>query len=181
MQKWIILAIIILIIVLGIFIVSNVSVETEYTPETEVEDIELRKTIVTLYFKEKDSGELAKETRFIDSKELLKNPYDELINLLISGPENTNFDKIIPDNVTLLNTEFKNGCVTVNFSKELEESNVEKSVFFDSIFKTLTELTEVTNVVVLSDGDLFYENSNLSTSNTSLETNMVNSALTNNI
>ena len=93
MQKWIILIVVFIIIVLSIFIISNVSVETEYTPETEIEDVELRKTIVTLYFKNKETGEMAKETRLIDSKDLLKNPYEELLNLLMQGPENSNYEK----------------------------------------------------------------------------------------
>ncbi len=160
MQKWIILIVIFLIILLSIFIISNVSVETEYTPETEIEDIELRKTIVTLYFKDKTSGELAKESRFVDSKVLLKSPYEEILNLLISGPENSNYEKTIPDNVQIIETKFENECVTVNFSKELENANldeVQKSNLYYSVFNTLTELTEVTNVVILSDGNLFYD------------------------
>ena len=36
------------------FVVINMDVETEYTPEGEIEEEEFRKTLVTLYFKNKD-------------------------------------------------------------------------------------------------------------------------------
>ena len=72
MQKWIILVVVCVILILGTIIMMNVDIETEYVPETEIEDIELRKTIVTLYFNNTQTSELAKETRLIDSKELLK-------------------------------------------------------------------------------------------------------------
>lgn len=163
MQKWIILIIIFLIIILGIFIVSNVSIETEYTPEAEFEEVDLRKTIVTLYFQDKTSGELAKETRFVDSKELLKNPYEELVKLLMSGPENENYERIIPENVELIEAKLENETAIVNFNKELEELNlddIQKTKLYYSIFNTLTELTEVSNVSILSEGKVFCENPN---------------------
>jgi uncharacterized alpha/beta hydrolase family protein len=75
MQKWIIIIIIGVITMLGAFIVLNVDVETEYIPESEVEESQLRNTIVTLYYIDKETGDLAKENRLIDSKDLLKNPY----------------------------------------------------------------------------------------------------------
>ena len=155
MQKWIILIVVFIIIILSIFIISNVSFETEYTPESEIEEVELRKTIVTLYFKDKTSGELAKETRLIDSKDLLKNPYNELLDLLISGPENSNYEKIIPDGVSVIDNKFENGCVTINFSKELSELNLDeasKTNITNSILNTLTQLTEVNSIKILIDG-----------------------------
>ena len=170
MQKWIILIIIFLIIILGIFIVSNVSIETEYTPEEEFEEVDLRKTIVTLYFQDKSSGELAKETRFVDSKELLKNPYEELVKLLMSGPENENYERIIPENVGLIEAKLESETVIVNFNKELEELNlddIQKTKIYYSYSEkmenqdtTLTELTEVSNVSILSEGKVFFENPN---------------------
>lgn len=156
MQKWIILLVVLIIVIIGVFIAMNVSIETEYTPESEVDDVELRKTIVALYFKDKTTGELAKETRMIDSKVLLQDPYDEILNLLMSGPENSNYEKTIPDGVSILETKFENGCVIINFSKELEEANLDGTAKLNigtSISNTLTELTEVNNIKILVDGN----------------------------
>ena len=66
MQKWIILFVIFIILILTTIIVLNVDIETEYTPETEIEETELRKTIITLYFINKDTKEMVKESRLIE-------------------------------------------------------------------------------------------------------------------
>ena len=155
MQKWIILILVSIIIVIGIFIVLNVSVETEYIPEAEVEDIEFRKTIISLYFKDKTSQKMVKETRMIDSKELLKNPYKTLVELLIAGPENLNYEKVIPDGTNIIDIVFENGCANINFSKEFSENNrmpEQIQMSLNSIKQTLMELTEVTSIKVLVEG-----------------------------
>ena len=94
MQKWIILVVVCIIIIIGAVVALNCNVENEYVPEAEIEDKELRKTMVSLYFQDKISKELVKETRLIDSKNLLREPYQELLNMLIRGPENTNYEKM---------------------------------------------------------------------------------------
>lgn len=154
MQKWIIVIIIGLITILGVFIILNVDIETEYVPESEVEEVELRNTIITLYYKDKESGNLSKENRLIDSKELLRNPYKALIELLILGPENEMNESVISKNAKVLNVEFEKGTVIINFSKEFtEESQKDKlQTSKDAIYQTLTELTEVTDIKILVEG-----------------------------
>ena len=183
MQKWIILIIISIIVVLGIVIILNVDIETEYTPETEIEDVELRKTIVTLYFKDRTSGELAKESRLIDSKELLKDPYGYLLKLLFDGPENTNYEKLIPEGTEVLETNLNSGCLEINLNKAFQEANMSeedlnKAIY--SIYNTLSELTEVNSIKVLIEGTEKDEISNviskenLNIDNTNVVSNVVN-------
>ena len=57
----------------------------EYIPEEEISESQLRETIVTLFFLDKNSNTIKSEGRLIDSVVLLQNPYKELVNLLISG------------------------------------------------------------------------------------------------
>ena len=155
MQKWIILIVMVIIVALSIFVILNVNVETEYTPESEVADEELRKTIITLYFKEKGAEELVKETRLVDSKDLLLDPYEKLVRLLLEGPENENNEKLIPEGVNLLDVKFNNGYVDVNFSKEFSENEYDEktlTLIFNSIYNTLKELTEVNGIRILVDG-----------------------------
>lgn len=163
MQKLIILGTIIAIIIIGIVICMNVDIETEYIPESEIEEVELRKTIVSLYFKDKETGEIAKETRLIDSKELLLDPYEKLINMLIEGPENNNYEKVLPEGICVLETSFAYGCVSINFNSELSKIQ-DKTVIVETIEKTLKELTEVTSVEILVDGNKI-ENSILEDTN----------------
>lgn len=152
MQKWIILSIIFIILILTTIIVLNVDIETEYTPETEIEETELRKTIITLYFLDKNTGELAKESRLIDSKELIIKPYEEVLKMLISGPENSNYGRIIPENVKLLETKLEADCLVINFSNEILDSmtdEIKKVKITEAIYQSLKEFTEINSVKIL--------------------------------
>ena len=154
MQKWIIIIIVVLIAILGVFIVFNIDVETEYVPESEVEETEFRNTIITLYFVDKETGTLSKENKLIDSKELLKNPYKTIVEKLMLGPENEKNDKVISENTKIHDIKFEKGIVIINFSKEFSEG-IDKDklqIRKDAIYKTLTEFTEVTNIKVLVEG-----------------------------
>lgn len=164
MQKWIILIVTLIIIILGGIVIMNFNIETEYIPETEIEDKELRKTIVSLYFQDKQTKELVRESRLIDSKNLLKEPYKELINMLMAGPENENFEKCIPDGVKIIDISLSKGIVTINFSNEFVENSSDDKQKYNSIYSivnTLTELKEVSGIKIIIDGneiDGFIEN-----------------------
>lgn len=155
MQKWIILIVVCLIIILGIFVVMNFKVETEYVPETEIEDKELRKTIVNLYFQDKTTKEIVKESRLIDSKNLLRDPYLELLNMLIAGPENDIYEKTIPDGTIIKDITLNGNMIIINFSNEFVEKSIDDKQRYNSvssIVKTLTELTEINEIKLMIDG-----------------------------
>lgn len=130
---------------------------TEYTPQEEISNTQLRQTLVTLYFKNKETGEITPEARTIDSKILLNNPYNELINLLIEGPKNESLEKLIPEGTKLNNVNIQKGIVCIDFSEEF--TNVEnlgaeeENKIIYSIVNTLTELTEVSGVKILINGE----------------------------
>lgn len=142
----------------------NCNVETEYTPETELEDKELRKTIVNLYFQNKETKELVKESRLIDSKRLLMEPYEELLKMLIEGPENSSYERVIPDGTRILGVSVNSNVVIVNFSNEFVEKSTDDKQRYNSvasIVKTLTELKEVNEIKIIIEGneiDGFIEN-----------------------
>jgi len=155
MQKWIILGVVIITILLGVILFLNFSIETEYIPETEIEDVELRKTIVSIYFQHRDTKEVKKETRLIDSKNLLQNPYKELINMLIEGPKSEELESIIPKDTRVLSTLLQSNCLVIDFSKEflnVEADDIQKYNIISAIVNTLTELTEVHSVKILIEG-----------------------------
>ena len=157
MQKWIILSIVVAIIVGVIVIMSNVNIETEYIPETEISETDLRKTIVTLYFQNKETKEMVKETRLIDSKELLLNPYEKMIEMLLTGPESADNENAIPQGTKLLKTSLENGVLIVTVSQEFlgnqtDENSINKSI--EEISLTLRQFTEVTSVNVIVEGEI---------------------------
>ena len=150
-----IIAVIILVIVIGIVIYFNQTDET-YTPEKEIENVDLRKTIISLYFQDKESKSLKIETRLIDSKNLLKTPYKTLVEMLTKGPENNMFETIIPNDTRVISAELQGSCVVLNLSKEFLNNSgdsIQKSNSIYQIVNTLTELKEVSSVKFLIEGE----------------------------
>ena len=153
----------IIILIGGYFVIRYIKSEQmettveEYVPEEEITDDQLRQTIVSLYFPSKETKELMPEARLVDIKEILNNPCDKLINLLIEGPKSDKTDKIIPENTKLLKTYMEGDCAVLDLSSEFlnynkEDKNV-KTIMIKSIVNTLTELTEVNHVKILIDGN----------------------------
>ena len=157
MKKWIVIILIILTILICGILLFNTNVEVEYVPETEIAEVDMRKTMVTLYFQNTENKELQKESRLIDSKDLLLDPYAELINMLMNGPESDFLTKTMPDNTKLLSVELIGECLNVNLSKEFVDnaSNDEKERknYVYSIVNTVTELNEVNSVKFLVEGE----------------------------
>lgn len=160
-----IIFIVILVIVLiggylGIRYVKNKQKETiveEYIPQEEITENQVRQTIVSLYFPAKETNELNPEARLIDIKEIINNPYEKLINLLIEGPKNDKNKKIIPEGTKLNKSYLDEDCLVLDFSAEFlnysQEDEKEKTNMINSIVNTLTELTEVNRVKILIDGN----------------------------
>ena len=150
-----IVLIVLAIIILGGLIYNNVSVETEYTPEQEIKESDNRNTAVSLYFQDKESKNLQVETKLIDSKELLKNPYIKLITLLLEGPDNQNFESAIPKG-TKLNAVVQEGeTLIVDLSSEFMDNSENKELQSNAIYSivnTVTELKEISCVKFLIDG-----------------------------
>lgn len=130
---------------------------SEYNPVEEITDEQLAKTMVTLYFKNKDNNMLVPEPRLIDSKLLIINPYEELVKLLIGGPKNESLINIIPEGTKINKIEIASGIITLDFSKEFVENHMggeeEENKTIESIVNTLTELKEVDGVDILIDGE----------------------------
>ena len=163
MNKWLkillIACILITIILVIMYLFNNNSNEQqmiEYTPEEEITKEDMRNTIVTLYFQNKETKKLQTEARMIDSKDLLKEPYKELLMLLIEGPKNEQLERALPENTKINSVEFEKGTVTIDLSDEfikasLDEFKEENMIY--SIVNTLTELKEVSAVKILIDGE----------------------------
>lgn len=133
------------------------TIAEEYIPQEEIAEEQVRQTIVSLYFPSKDTDELNPEARLIDIKEIINNPYEKLITLLIEGPKNDKNRKIIPVNTKLNKSYLEADCVVLDFSAEFlnysKENDKEKSNMINSIVNTLTELREINQVKILIDGN----------------------------
>lgn len=164
-KKIILLFVIILIIifVIGILSIKFVKnkkeneLKNDYIPEEEISEEQLRETIVSLYFPDKETNILKPEARLVNVKELIQSPYNVLIELLINGPKNDKLKSIIPENTKLLNSSLEGECLILDFSSEFLNYNKEDSKENDnliySIVNTVTELNEVNKVKLLINGE----------------------------
>lgn len=156
------LVLLIIIFVVGFFSIKYVKekkaeeVQNEYIPQEEISDEQLRETIVSLYFSDKETNMLKPEARLVNVKDIIKSPYNVLVELLISGPKNEKLKSIIPENTKLLNSSLDGECLTLDFSDELlnynKEDDKEKDNLISSIVNTVTELNEVNKVKFLING-----------------------------
>lgn len=161
--KRIIIILVFIILIIGIitcvyFIVKNKNTEnemTEYTPQEEISEEQMRQTMVSLYFKN-DNG-LIPEARLIDVKELINNPYEKILNMLIDGPKNENLKKTIPEGTKINKIEKKGENLIIDFSSEFIEKHIEgeleEKLTIQSIVKTVTELTEINGIKIEINGE----------------------------
>ena len=156
------LILLIIIFIVGFFAIKYVKnkkseeIQNEYIPEEEISDEQLRETIVSLYFPDKETNSLKPDARLVNVKELIESPYNILIELLINGPKNDKLKSIIPENTKLLNSSLEGECLILDFSSELlnynKDDSKEKENLIYSIVNTVTELNEVNRVKILING-----------------------------
>lgn len=165
---FIILVLIMLVIGVGIYIViKNKNEIEEYIPQEEISEEQVRQTIVTLYFKNKENGEISAEPRKTDVSLLMKDPYNYLLTELINGPKNEKLERIIPIDVKLNGTRLEKDVLIVDLSKEFllnaPSDEQEQIKILKSIVNTVTELTEVNSIKLLIDGEegRGFENNNI--------------------
>lgn len=160
--KWIVVILIVLVIGLGIWLYWMNHGEAgeefvEYTPAEEITEEQARNTIISVYYKNKETGELMPEARMIDVKLLSDNPYEEILKILMEGPKSEKLEKVIPEGSALLGVELQKDTVCINFSNEFignqKEGAEEEAKTIYSIVNTLTELNEVKRVKILINGE----------------------------
>ena len=166
-KKIIAIITLIILIVIAIFIYNNISIEKttdeyqDYTPQEEISDEQMRQTKVILFFANSETGELESETKIVDANILIKEPYKEIMNWLIKGPQSSNLKKLIPEGTAMHDIKVEKSCAIINLSSEFlnYENDENKLKIINSIVNTLTNLKEINSVKFLINGE---ENENLS-------------------
>ena len=166
-KKIITIIILILIIIISIFIYNNISIENtleeyqDYTPQEEITEEQMRQTKVILFFANKETGELESETKIVDANKLINEPYKEIMNWLMEGPQSSNLKKLIPEGTAMHDIRVENYCAIINLSKEFLNYETEENKFkiINSIVNSLTNLKEINSVKFLINGE---ENEKLS-------------------
>lgn len=160
-KTFIIISVLLIVAIIGVggyFLLQNnqQKQENEIKPAEEISDEQMRQTIVTLYYQNKETKQLMPEGRSIDAKELLTDPYTTLINLLIEEPKNEKLQTAIPTGTRVLKAERKGDIIYLDLSKEFIDNHsggqeAENTTIY-AIVNTLTELNEVNGVKILING-----------------------------
>lgn len=159
----VIIFIILFVIGIGYLIYINLTGEkqnneiSEFIPAEEITDEQLRMTNIELYFFNEEIGNLEKEIRTIDAKNLIENPAKVIIEELLKGPKNEFLSKIIPENTKLNSAKIEKGILYLDFSKEfIKEENLGKEkeeLIINSIKKTMSQLVEINSIKILISGE----------------------------
>ena len=112
--------------------------------------------MISLYFVNKDTNTLVPEARNIDVKELTKDPYGTLMQLLIEGPKSEKLEKTIPEGTKINKIERKQNILWIDVSKEFIQNHKQgvqaESQLIYSIVNTMTQLNEVEGIKIMIDG-----------------------------
>ena len=157
---FIIIFIILIILGIGYLIYININYEKnnnieEFIPEIEITDEQMRETIISLFFKN-DADEIVEESRQVDSKKLLNEPYKYLIELLINGPENEKYIRIIPEDTKIEEINFEKGIIylkLINEKNKFENNKNMKDLFLKSIKATLQQFNEIKEIKIFFNGE----------------------------
>ena len=151
----------ILLILLIIFIWNNITVENnvdeyqDYVPEEEISEEQMRQTKVILYFLNSETGEIESEIKIVDVNLLINEPYKQMINWLIKGPQSSNLKKLIPEGTAIHDIKVEKSCAIINLSNEFLNYGTEenKLKIINSIVNTLTNFKEINSVKFLINGE----------------------------
>ena len=160
-KKIIAIITLILIILLAIFIWNNISIENDvdeyqdYTPEEEISEEQMRQTKVILFFANSETGEIESEVKIVDVNLLINEPYKQIMNWLINGPQSSNLKRLIPDGTAMHDIKVEKSRAIINLSNEFLNYDTEenKLKIINSIVNTLTNLKEINSVKFLINGE----------------------------
>ena len=164
MNKKVIIIIAIILILTGVgvwyFFFYNKQSQNEVNeiiPEEEISEEQMRQTIVSLYFYNGTTQSLVSEGRLIDVKELIKDPYRRLMELLIEGPQNSELTRTIPEGTRINKVEVKGDVLYLDLSKEFIENHEggeeKENATIYSIVNTMINLTEINGEKILIEGE----------------------------
>lgn len=154
----------ILLIILGIVLWSYynrdekvISNTIDITPEQEISDEQLRNTILSLYFIDKETSEIKIESKLIDAKLLMDNPYEKIIKFWLEGPTNNKLKNNCSKNIKINNIILNDDCLVIDFSEEFIAEYLgteeEKISTIYCLVNTLTELNEINSIKILINGE----------------------------
>lgn len=142
----------IIIVIIGVLITKGSEVKNfEKTPITEESQ-----TKIVLYFSDLKNGELVKEYRNVDVKNIKDDMPKTIINELLKGPQNIELVKTIPNKTKVNSICVEDKKIIIDFSKEFKENEEDELKNLHKIYSvvnSLTEITEINEVEIRVEGE----------------------------
>lgn len=136
--------------------IVRVAGETLSSIDGEITQRQRGVQLITLYFlKETETAFLTEgEERLFRTEDVTP---ENVLAVLLAGPESSSLKRIIPSNVKLLNVTQENSIVYANFSNAITEVNVgaeAEAVLVNTIVQSLVQLPGINQVQILVEGNV---------------------------
>ena len=130
---------------------ESVESKEEILPEEEISQEQDSETEIKLYFSDSTSNILVPEIRYINSKDLINNPYMYVLKLLLEGPKEEKYISDILDGTKINNINLKNGILYIDLNEQFLNSKGTNSIY--SIVNTMTQFNEIEKIKITINGE----------------------------
>ena len=141
--------------------VKNTNLSNEYIPEEEISTSQNRTTIITLYFLNPKNSEIIPEARGIDVKEIMNNPYEKILEMLMEGSVDNQIGKTIPEGTKVNSVKLEGSELIIDFDNGFvlnDKNNSEiQDKIVESIEVTFLQLKEISSVTILVNGEKVFQ------------------------
>lgn len=153
-MKKIIVCISVLFAILLIYIIPTKDETVNIKEEVEYVNTDISTSTIYLY----DSNDMLAQTKVVINSSSIKDKSKELVEtLIIDGSKQDNipngFKAVIPSNTKILNLDYKDNVIKIDFSSDLMNTKNEEKVI-EAIVYTLTSIENVKYVIIYMDGEL---------------------------
>ncbi len=150
--KIILILLMIIICVIGLILSKN-----QDNNSTLVETEKELETKIVLYFSNPENGELVKEYRYVNLRNIKDDAPGTIIKELLKGPETENLISAIPEGTTVNSINVDSNKIEVDFSKEYGNTSGDELMELQKIYSvvnSLTEITEINEVCIKVNGEI---------------------------
>ena len=108
---------------------------------------------INVYFKDAQTGELTSEKIKYTNSQNIVDMASFALNHLLSGPEDDDYIKTLPDDTSLLSLSVKDGAANVDFSREFTSySGIDELLARFSVVRTLCDIPGISKVSITVEG-----------------------------
>lgn len=131
--------------------VQNMENYVEIQPEEEVAQDQDFDTKIKVFYVDDTSGLIVSESRNVDARKLIDNPYMFVCKELLKAPETENLKMVIPEGTIFNSTNLKGNCLNIDCNEQF--LNAQNTDALYCIVNSMCEFTEVESVKFTINGE----------------------------